>query len=67
MQVDLQEKAPQQVIVELECAFGLSSDDMARALDVNVRTVERWRKGTAIPQRLARAARRPAETARSAK
>jgi uncharacterized protein (DUF2384 family) len=54
MQVDIQEKSPQQVIVELERAFGLARDDMARALDVNVRTVERWRKGTAIPQRLAR-------------
>jgi uncharacterized protein (DUF2384 family) len=55
MQVDIQAKSPQQVIVELERAFGLSRDDMARALDVNVRTVERWRKGTAIPQREARA------------
>jgi DNA-binding transcriptional regulator YiaG len=35
--------------VELECAFGLSSDDTTRALDVNVRTVERWRKGDVTP------------------
>jgi uncharacterized protein (DUF2384 family) len=54
MQVDIQDKAPQQVIMELEQAFGLSGDDMARALGVNVRTVERWRKGTAVPQREAR-------------
>jgi DNA-binding transcriptional regulator YiaG len=66
MQVDIQAKSPQQVIVELERALGLSRDDMARALDVNVRTVERWRKGTSIPQREARAARRPADIARSA-
>jgi ribosome-binding protein aMBF1 (putative translation factor) len=63
MQVDIQAKSPQQVIVELERALGLSRDDMARALDVNVRTVERWRKGTSIPQREARAARRPADIA----
>src|SRR5690242_3151690 len=54
MQVDLREKAPAQVVVELERAFGLSGDDMARALGVNVRTIERWRRGMATPQREAR-------------
>lgn len=55
MQVDIREKAPAQVIAELEQAFGLSEDDMARAFGVNVRTVERWRKGMAVPQRETRA------------
>lgn len=54
MQADIQEKAPAQAIAALEQAFGLSRDDMARALDVNGRTVERWRRGTAVPQREAR-------------
>lgn len=54
MQVEIREKSPQQVIIELEQAFGLSQEDLARAIDVNVRTVERWRKGAAVPQREAR-------------
>ncbi len=57
MQVDIYmpEEAPARAVAELEQAFGLSEDDLARAFDVNMRTVERWRKGAATPQREARA------------
>lgn len=45
---------PHQVIEQLEADLSLTSDDLARALDVNVRTIERWRNGQAYPQLEAR-------------
>ena len=51
MHLAIQEKTPAAVLAEMERTLGLSKDDMARALGVNVRTIERWRRGMAVPQR----------------
>ena len=45
---------PSQMIADLERDLGLSTDDLARALHMNPRTVDRWRAGDTYPQREAR-------------
>ena len=45
---------PSRVIGRLERDLDLAAEDVARALDTTVRTLERWRAGEAYPQRGAR-------------
>lgn len=47
-------QAPGDVLEQLESGLGLSSDDLARALGINRRTLDRWRSGESYPQREAR-------------
>jgi transcriptional regulator with XRE-family HTH domain len=42
------------VVEQLEQTLGLSDQDFAQALGINLRTVERWRDGTSYPQHEAR-------------
>ena len=49
------ELAPARIVEILERDLTLSHDDLARALGVNRRTLERWRSGECYPQREARA------------
>ena len=42
---------PRQAIEQLEKDLGLTSDDLAHALSVSRRTLERWRSGESYPQR----------------
>lgn len=42
---------PRQAIEQLESDLGLTSNDLAQALSVSQRTLERWRVGEAYPQR----------------
>ena len=46
---------PSDALREIQDTLQLSPDDLARALDVNPRTLERWRDGESIPQRESRA------------
>ena len=48
------EIAPGRMIEQLERQLGLSADELARALGVSLRTLERWRAGESYPQREAR-------------
>jgi hypothetical protein len=48
------EMTPRQAVEQLETELGLSSDDLARALGTNVRTILRWRVGQTFPQHAAR-------------
>jgi len=50
----LLEMTPHQVVEQLETDLYLTRDDLARVLNANVRTVERWRTGQAYPQLEAR-------------
>lgn len=50
----LLEMTPHQVVEQLETDLYLTSDDLARVLNANVRTVERWRAGQTYPQLEAR-------------
>ncbi len=45
---------PSQALEILQRDLGLSTDELARALQVNPRTIERWRTGDSYPQREAR-------------
>lgn len=48
------EMTPGRAIEQLEREFGLSAADLAGALGVNPRTLERWRTGESYPQHEAR-------------
>ncbi|TAK36890.1 MAG: DUF2384 domain-containing protein [Chloroflexota bacterium] len=50
----LLEMAPHQAIEQILSEFGLTPDDLARALKANPRSVERWRVGGTYPQHGAR-------------
>jgi hypothetical protein len=41
-------------VEQWEIDLGLSNDDIARALNTNVRTILRWRAGQTFPQQAAR-------------
>ena len=43
------EVAPAQAITEVERGFGLSADELARALEVSPETLRRWRTGESVP------------------
>ncbi len=43
-----------QAVEQLERDLGLDADELAEALDVSARSVERWRTGETYPQRDAR-------------
>lgn len=45
---------PRQAVEQLENDLELSPDDLAQALSVSRRTLERWRSGEAYPQRESR-------------
>lgn len=45
---------PAEALDALEKSLGMSEDELAQALSSNRRTLQRWRAGTAYPQRLAR-------------
>lgn len=45
---------PRQALEQLENDFGLASNDLASALGISRRTLERWRSGEAYPQRESR-------------
>jgi transcriptional regulator with XRE-family HTH domain len=45
---------PAEVLDMLEKSLGISEDELAQALNSNRRTLQRWRAGTAYPQRQAR-------------
>ena len=45
---------PRQALDALQEAMGLSEEELAEALGVSHRTLQRWRAGTAYPQQLAR-------------
>lgn len=46
----LLEMTPPRALEQLESELGLSEGDLARALDANPRTIERWRSGYTYPQ-----------------
>lgn len=46
--------SPERAILRLEDELGLSEADLAGALEVSQRTLERWRSGESHPQRAAR-------------
>jgi len=48
------EITPRQALDTLEKSLGVTEDELAQALDINRRTLQRWRAGTAHPQQLAR-------------
>jgi DNA-binding transcriptional regulator YiaG len=48
------DRLPKDAIREIQDALQLSLDDLSRALDVNPRTLERWRDGDSIPERESR-------------
>lgn len=52
--VVLLEMTPHQAIEQILSEFGLTPDDLARALKANLRSVERWRAGDTYPQHGAR-------------
>ena len=43
------EVAPAQAITDVERGFGLTADDLARALEVSPETLRRWRAGESVP------------------
>ena len=45
---------PHQLIEQLGSDLGLTTSDLAKAVDASARTVERWRNGVAYPQTEAR-------------
>src|SRR3990172_2369791 len=45
---------PREALDTLEKSLGMSEDELAQALNSHRRTLQRWRAGTAYPQRLAR-------------
>jgi len=45
---------PPDALDTLEKSLGISEDELAQALNSNRRTLQRWRAGTAYPQRQAR-------------
>jgi ribosome-binding protein aMBF1 (putative translation factor) len=45
------EVAPHRIVDQVCADFGLSDADIARALEANPRTVDRWRTGETYPQR----------------
>jgi transcriptional regulator with XRE-family HTH domain len=45
---------PHQALKQLESDLGLTPEDLAHALGVSRRTLERWRSGEAYPQRESR-------------
>src|SRR3989442_291514 len=48
------EMTPRQVVDTLEVELGIPEEQLARALNTNRRTLQRWRVGTAYPQHSAR-------------
>ena len=48
------EVSPRQAIDTLEKSLSMSEDELAQALNINRRTLQRWRTGMAYPQQLAR-------------
>ena len=46
--------APGRLVQHLEETLGLSESELAQALEINPRTIERWRTGASYPQRNAR-------------
>lgn len=46
--------SPERAILRLEDELGLSEADLAGALEVSQRTLERWRSGASHPQRAGR-------------
>jgi uncharacterized protein (DUF2384 family) len=46
----LLETTPHEAIERLGVDLGLSNEDVARAVNSSVRTIERWRSGQAYPQ-----------------
>jgi transcriptional regulator with XRE-family HTH domain len=55
MASSLTDITPKQALGQLEAQLGISRSDLASALGVSLRTIERWRAGTAYPQHEARA------------
>jgi transcriptional regulator with XRE-family HTH domain len=45
---------PRQALDSLQTGLGLSDEDLAGALGISARTLQRWRANTAYPQQVAR-------------